>query len=70
MPFLFFFPGCTSVRSLAAGAMVLLMLLITMTGCYGFFNINTIVLCMSAVSDDWLFEWVQVVIISNSPKSW
>ena len=49
---------------------ILLMLLITSTGCYGFFNFNTIALCMSLLSDEMLPSMIHYVVPSPSSSSW
>ena len=54
-PFLLF--GPRRLRLVAAGALVALQLGILATGNYGFFNLLTIVLCLSALDDGGLAQW-------------
>ncbi|WP_224364676.1 lipase maturation factor family protein [Hyalangium versicolor] len=54
-PFLLF--GPRRVRLVGAGALVALQVGIITTGNYGFFNLLTIVLCLSALDDGVLMRW-------------
>lgn len=54
-PFLLF--GPRRVRLVAAGALIVLQLGILGTGNYGFFNLLTIVLCLSVLDDGVLARW-------------
>ena len=47
--------GPRRVRAAGAAAIAALMLLIALTGNYGFFNLLTAVLCIAALDDDFLF---------------
>ncbi len=55
VPFLLLAPR--RVRHAACGALVLLQVLIGATGNYGFFNLLTIVLCLTLLDDDALEAW-------------
>src|SRR5205814_4839840 len=45
-------------RQIACGGFVLLMLLISLTGDYCFFNLLTVTLCVLLLDDPFLFRWV------------
>lgn len=62
VPWFYFAPR--RLRFLAGGFTALLMLLIALTGNYGFFNLLTVVLCLSLL-DDRALAWLRV---SNTPE--
>ena len=66
LPFLILFPR--NLRLVAAGGFVLLELLIFATGNYNFFNILTIVLCISLLDDRWTRPIVRGVTASPGRK--
>jgi hypothetical protein len=68
IPYFLFFRFCY-LRSLAGLGCAGLMTLITFTGCYGFFNLNNIVLCLSMIHDDLIQNTIHLILPSPSPLS-
>lgn len=68
-PLLIFFPG--RPRSIAAGAIAALMVSITVTGNFGFFNLLTLVLCVVLLDDVRIRKMLRLRISTNrlTPRS-
>ena len=66
-PFLILMPR--RARAAGAGAIIVLMLLIAATGNYGFFNLLTIVLCLSCLDDRFLGRYKPGPVQSAAPMA-